>query len=74
MRFKKVKDHLRAAHDHHTNTAGKTEINGQIMTEITDADDDFKPPVGRKGEVENRKNILSRCRVNLGWLQREKLL
>lgn len=47
MRFKKVKDHL-TAHMHHVNTASKTEISGQIMKEMANADDYFKPRVGRK--------------------------
>jgi len=57
----KVKDHLRTAHAHHTNTASKTEISGQIMNEMVNADDYFKPPVGREGEKkggeENRGKI-----------------
>lgn len=61
MRFNDVKDHLRTAHDHHTNTAGKTEISDQIMNEITNADDYFKPSVRKKEERggKQKKIILS---------------
>lgn len=50
------------------------EISGQIMNEMVNADDYFKPPKGRKGEEENRKNLFfPRYRVNLGGTQRERL-
>lgn len=82
MRIKKVKDHLRTAHVHHTNTASKTEISGQIMNKMANADDYFKPPVGRKERKEGeggrqgkqRKNLsFPRYRENLGRTQRERL-
>lgn len=54
-RFKKVKDHLRTAHAHHTNTANKREISGQIMNKTANADGYFKLPGGKKGGRERKK-------------------
>lgn len=56
MRFQEVKDQPRTACAHHSNGASETETSDQIMSEMTNADDYFKPPVGRKTE---EKNVLS---------------